>query len=414
MVRVRSSLVALLLLMAASGRAQETCGVIQITSTTGASTFSGDPAIDAVGSRIAFTSNANLAGGNADGSFEIFLWYALEGITQITGTASGSSVNPAIDAAGSRITFESNANPLGSNGDGTVEIFLWDSSSGLTQITNSVVGDSRSSSINAAGNRIAFVSNADLVGANADGNNEIFLWDSSAGLTQITNTTAGSSFGPAIDDSGNRIAFTSSSNFTGSNGDANFEIFLWDASTGLSQITTTVGGNNGSPAINATGTRIAFESNVDGNNEIFLWDSSSGLVQITQTASGNSLVPAINAAGDRIAFRSNAPLGSNSGGNLEIFLWNSSSGFTQLTNDSIGHSEFPAINAAGNRIAFHSTADLAAGNGDRNNEIFLAFCPLLIAVEIPVVSPLGLGALILLLGLAATWTLRDRPAAGRT
>jgi len=393
----------------------------QVTNTTGGNTFNLIPAIDAAGNRIAFESNADLLGTDASGNIEIFLWDASTGFTQITSTTSGVSLNPAIDAAGNRIAFESNADPLGSNGDGNSEIFLWDVSTGLAQITNTTSGNSVSPAINAAGNRIAFVSSTDLVGSNSDGNSEIFLWDASTGLSQITNTTSGISVSPAINAAGNRIAFVSSTNLVGSNSDGNSEIFLWDVSTGFTQITNTsiFTGNSGSPAINAAGNRITFESNANlvginsgGNSEIFLWDASTGFTQITNTTSGISVLPAIDAAGNRIAFRSDAPLGSNSDGNSEIFLWDASTGFTQITNTTSGNSETPAINAAGNRIAFHSDADPLGSNGDRNNELFLASCPLPVAA-IPAVSPLGLGALAVLLGLAAAWTFRRRMTLGR-
>src|SRR6185503_8492000 len=57
-------------------------------------------------------------------------------VTQITNATSGSSLDPSIDAAGTRIAFSSNTDPLGSNGDGSYEIFLWDAATGFTQITN--------------------------------------------------------------------------------------------------------------------------------------------------------------------------------------------------------------------------------------------------------------------------------------
>ena len=420
MVRLGRSLVAGFLFLVVPVRAQETCGLTQVTNTTGGNTFSLSAAIDAAGNRIAFASNAPLLGPNTN--LEIFLWDASSGFTQITNTTSGGSVNPAIDAIGNRIAFESNADPLGSNSDGNFEIFLWDASTGLAQITNTTSGSSVYPAINAAGDRIAFVSSANLVGSNSDGSTEIFLWDASAGLSQITNATSGTSFYPAINAVGNRISFVSSSNLVGSNSDGNSEIFLWDASTGFTQITNTsvLAGNSGISAINAAGNRIAFESNTnllgsngDANSEIFLWDASAGFTQITNTTIGTSLLPAIDAAGDRIAFRSDAPLVSNSDRNLEIFLWDASAGLTQITNTTGGNSDSPAINAAGNRIAFHSDTDPLGSNGDRNSEIFLFSCPPpLVAAAVPAVSPLGLGVLAVLLGLAAAWTLRRRLTLG--
>jgi hypothetical protein len=47
----------------------------------------------------------------------------------------------------------------------------------LTQLTHSTGPGSFSPSINAACPRIAFISSADLIGGNTDGNREIFLVD---------------------------------------------------------------------------------------------------------------------------------------------------------------------------------------------------------------------------------------------
>jgi Tol biopolymer transport system component len=400
------------------GRAQ-VCNLTQISNASGAGDVSFLPAIDAAGDRIAFVSNADLVGANGDGGFEVFLWDASTGLTQITNVNSTTSLVPAINAAGTRIAFESNANPLGTNVDGNYEIFLWDASTGLAQITNTLGGNSLNPSINADGNRIAFDSNA-IIGSNGDGNNEIFLWDSSTGFTQITDTVGGkASFSPAINADGTRIAFQSEADLLGTNADGDFEIFLWDASTGLAQITnTSITKINFAAAINAAGNRIAFASNADpvggngdGNSELFLWDSSTGLTQITNTANVESFFsPAINAAGNRIVFETNADLLGNGTGSYEVFLWDTSSGFTQITNSNVS-SFSGAIDAAGTRVAFGSSANFLGSNSDGNDEVFLASCDAVAAV--PTVSPLGLGALTLLLGLAAVWMLRRRAAAIR-
>ncbi len=400
-------------------RAQGTCSLTQISNASGAGDISFLPAIDAAGDRIAFVSNADLAGTNGDGGFEVFLWDSSTGLSQITNINSVTNLNPAINAAGTRIAFESNANPLGTNADGNYEIFLWDSSTGLSQITKTIGGNSFHASIDAAGTRIAFESNADLVGTNGTGNGQIFLWDSSAGFTQITNATDGrNSLSASINANGTRIAFQSEADLLGTNGDEDFEIFLWDASTGLSQITNTAFTEiNSAAAINAAGNRIAFASsanltggNGDGNNELFLWDSATGFTQITNTTSVFSFfLPSINAIGDRIAFETGADLLGNGSSGIEVFLWDASSGLTQITNSNA--SSFSAsIDAAGTRVAFGSSANLLGSNSDGNDEVFLASCAAVAAV--PAVSPLGLGALTVLLCLAASWKLRRRRGPG--
>src|SRR5436305_13473558 len=199
------SLIAGFLLVAVvPARAQEMCSLTQITNTTNATNLIA--AINAAGTRVAFSSNADFLGSNGDGGFEIFLWDAFTGFTQITNINNPFALSPTINGAGTRITFASGTNPLGSNGDGNSEIFLWDASTGLTQITNTNSGNSSDPVINAAGNRITFYSNANPLGSNGDGNSEIFLWDATTGLTQITNTIgSGDSLLPSINASGTRI-----------------------------------------------------------------------------------------------------------------------------------------------------------------------------------------------------------------
>ena len=394
----------------------------QITNTTGGSTR--NPAISSSGTRIVFQSNRDLAPGspgNADGNAEIFLYDTTTGaFTQITNTTGGPTTanqNPDISGDGSRIVFRSNRDLTpGSpgNADGNVQIFLYDiGTSTFTQITNSSdednVGAAGSPKLNANGTRIVFSSNSDLVPGspgNADGNQEIFLYDTTTStLSQITNSTGDSSeanTSPGIDGSGTRIAFRSNRDLipdTPGNADNNGEIFLYDTTTAtLTQVTSSTG-FEGTPfdrtvAISAGGARIVFVStadltpgspgNADANGEIFLYDITTGtLTQVTNTStvSDNSLLPSINAAGTMIAFGSRADLTPGSPGNadnnVEVFVYDVTAGtLTQLTATS-GVSAVPApkISGSGTRVTFEFDLDLtpgAPGNADGNREIFLA------------------------------------------
>ena len=247
-----------------------------------------------------------------------------------------------------------------------------------------------SPSINSNGSKIAFVSEHNLTGTNADGNQELFLFDvNTLVFSQLTNSSDGDSALPSINSDGTRIAFMSFGDLTGSNSDNNFEIFLLDTTTlVLTQITNTVSGQNRFPSINGNGTRIAFESdrdligsNADANGEVFMFDTVTMMFsQITTTTGVSNGSPSINADGTRIAFRSSGDLtGSNPDLNSEIFRVDADTMiFTQITNTSgigIESNGSPSINADGVRIAFVSTADIAGGNPDGNREIFLAEFP---------------------------------------
>src|SRR5207244_5684087 len=92
---------------------------------------------------------------------------------QIAGTRG---VAPAISQDGSRITFASKDDPLGTNVDGNSELFLFDGAK-LIQVTNTSPGSLANRitngnfqpSMSDDGRFIAFSSNRDLLGQNSDG-----------------------------------------------------------------------------------------------------------------------------------------------------------------------------------------------------------------------------------------------------
>ena len=362
--------------------------ITQITSTTAGGSSS--PSISGDGTDVTFRSSANLTAGNADGNTEILLCdIASAAFTQVTNTTRGFTFGASIDGDGSRLALDFSADLTGGNPDFSAEIFLYDAAAAnLTQVSSSPTGFSRSPSISADGNRIAFRSLGNLTGGNADGNAEIFLYETAtASLTQITNVTAGSSDSAALGADGSRIAFNSTANLTGGNADGNSEIFLYDmASAAFTQITNSTTGFNAIPSISADSGRIAFLStanltggNADGNQEIFLYDAATAnLTQITNATVGFSQFPSMSGDGTRVAFSSTANLtGGNADGSDEIFLYDTSMPtLTQITDSAAGNSSAPSINADGSRIAFQSMANLTGGNADGNDEIFLATCPL--------------------------------------
>ena len=285
----------------------------------------------------------------------------------------------------------------GQNTDGSFELFLFDTTTNIvTQLTNSPdsFSDTNSPAISATGTRIVFDSDADLTSQNADGNDEIFLFDTNTmTVTQLTSSSVANSFVPDINADGTRIAFASRANLTDQNSDGNLEIFLLDTTTNtFTQLTNYLGEGTASssrPAINADGTRIAFDSdadltgqNADGNSEVFLFDTTTNtLTQLTTSMerferSGDPT--AINADGTRIAFNADADLtGQNADGNDELFLFDTTTdSLTQLTQQpqTALSRDGLAITSDGARIVFESSSDLTGQNADRSDEIFLADC----------------------------------------
>lgn len=383
------------------------CTITQITDTpaltaAGGTLFNTDAALSGNATRIAFASNANLTGNNTDENTEISSFDIPTGtFTQITNTTGGGDVAQiSLSQSGKRMAFVSNRNLTGDNANGSFEIFLSDAAAGtITQITHTSppVGEgtgNREPSISGNGQQIGFTSSHDLTGQNPDGNLEIFLFDIPSGaFRQITDTTGAVNGSPKVDANAERIAFVSNADLVRKNADRNSEIFLFDRPTAkFTQVTDSTDCVNNQPSINTGGTRIAFSStcnltgnNADGNAELFLFDVTTGaLAQITKTIGSSpvgafNLQPSISGNGQRIAFVSDRDLtGNNADQNPEIFLFDARFGtFTQITNTTgfAGplNSE-PSISSSGRSIAFISGFNLVGKNPDGNAEVFLATC----------------------------------------
>lgn len=368
--------------------------VDQVTVSTGGQNV--NASYDGDGSRIAFVSNRDLAGANADGNNEIFLYDAPTAtFTQVTATTGSGGVNvPSISADGTRIAFQSSKNLAGGNSDGNNEIFVWDE----TGPTFTQVSSSGSTSTNAApkisadGTHVAFSSDADLTGGNGDKNQEIFLWSATGPTTtQVTTTTggAGNNANPTVSADGGVVAFRSTRDIGGLNPEGNAEIFRWSASgPTTTAITSTTAGASDGPSIAADGSRIAFRStanpagtNSDANQEVFLWSATGpATTQVTNTTGGASDGVSLSSDGTRIVFKSNRDLVSGGNADLtnEIFAVEVGGAVTQVTDTPVGGggNRFPVVAGDGSSLAFESDRDVTGSNPDRNFELFRTACGL--------------------------------------
>ncbi len=305
---------------------------------------------------------------------------------------------------GKRVLFESAADITGNNVDLNPEVFIYEvDKRTFVQITNTknIVDPTDSTKIlltvsnhNAAlsgdGTRIVFSSNSsDLAGANADGNQEIFLatlpLNSTAAFFQrITNTQASTTataiiqvfdnIYPTINSNGSLIGFVSNrSDATGLTGVVNkdliAQIILYSAATGKF-------------------TQITSKNEVDGIDSTFAFK-------------GFNLNPQLSGDGSTLIFVSgfnHAPTTSinNADLNGEVFIYNvATKVITQLT-DTSGFAGYPAtvnstgtalvpsqpvnffnqntkhISNDGNLIVLESAGDLETGkNTDKTREVFL-------------------------------------------
>jgi cysteine-rich repeat protein len=295
---------------------------------------------------VVFATDADLTGGNGDNSLEAVLWTHREfrrneppnpnmAISEVSvGANVEDSEAPQAARSARNTLFESLADLSGQNADGNREIFVFDSTKNLyTQITNTTLVENRRPATQ-TGRQVMFDSTADFTGGNADGNREIFFAASRRGgwvIEQMTNTAAPVvNLSGGIGRRGKSVVFSSNGNFTGQNADANREIFLLVKGS-FEQITHTTVGENANPVINSRGRFIVFESTADAdgpgttltNRRIFLFDVNKGTTRaISRSFFGTNAKPRIS-KGRYVVWESTANLtGSNPGGNRVIYLYN--------------------------------------------------------------------------------------------
>jgi len=191
---------------------------------------SGEPAISADGSWVAFSSaSSQLVPGDTLGRRDVFLWHrsstALErvNVTQIGGQADRSSYAPALNADGRFIVFRSHAtNLVASETANFGDIFLRDNIDGALQRVSlsttggqSPNGASDEPAISADGRFVVFRSDAtDLVPNDTNSRRDIFVRDMQGTTTRVSvDSYAGESndhnYSPVMSADGAAIAFYS-------------------------------------------------------------------------------------------------------------------------------------------------------------------------------------------------------------
>ena len=158
------------------------------------------------------------------------------GLRRITNTTEeGININPSISGDGRILAFESTEDVASAGG--TDHFRAIRANIAVDPAAVFQMGRTRAvaPAISQDGSRIAFASKDDPLGTNLDGNSEIFLFDG-VRLSQVTNTSPGDvsnrttngNFQPSISDDGRFIAFSSNRDLAGQNADGNLEIFVYD------------------------------------------------------------------------------------------------------------------------------------------------------------------------------------------
>lgn len=306
-----------------------------LTSTTGG--FTGSAVISADGNVAAFVSDQDLTGDNPDGNREVFRHELGGSTTQVSDSAGGSGVGSAtISGDGNLVAFVSTGDELadGTNADGNQELFAYSTTGGTTQVTDTASGVNADPEVSDDGSRIAFQSSADLTGLNADGNYELMIHTVGSTTTQVTNTSSGFTGSASISSDGSLVAFVSDADLVGTNADGNQEVFVVPTGGPIRQVTNSTSGFNGSVTVSGNGKVVAFVSdrslgtngaegaNLDGNEEVYHHSvSTRRTTPVTDTTGAVNAVPDTNRYGTRTALVSNADLvGGNADGSFEVFL----------------------------------------------------------------------------------------------
>jgi hypothetical protein len=298
---------------------------------------------------IAFDSTSDLLG-NGSGGSEIFLWdndpAGPRHLVQVTNCAAGNSANPADDANGKTVIFESTSNladPPSTRCTQTLptrRIFRAQQVQGqlaYAELTGGLdpAADCSNAVITADGLRVAFQCVGDLRGTGSTGTN-VYLWrndqvcDSQANppcsdVQQIPGTGGGTfvTANPSFNLLSDMLVFNSNAPIDG-NSNGFQQIWLYDIATDPpfpTPVRLTSGtGDSTHPTMSQDGRLVVFQSTADllgtgsTGSQIFLLDRQTGILRQLTQAAGDSTLPSIGGGGRFIIFLSTGDFGFGSGG----------------------------------------------------------------------------------------------------
>ncbi|HUS12361.1 MAG TPA: lamin tail domain-containing protein [Pyrinomonadaceae bacterium] len=361
-----------------------------------------NPSISGDGRVVGFESTRDIAGAGGSEAFRAIRANITVNPATFLQMGATRAPAPAISQDGSRIAFASKDNPLGTNNDANSEIFLYDGDK-LIQVTNTSPADISTRltdgnfqpSISDDGRYIAFSSNRQPGGQNADGNLEIYVYDAVAqGLAQLTNSAGVvGSTEPKISGNGNSVAYI----YDGGASPSSRRRLLLTSRNGLTPVRGISPEVEGlaftyGRAISDDGLRIVWSAHSAINSsQVFLFDGRNGDTTRQITTLGTRVTdvplhPTISGDGGRIAFATRRPVsatGSNSDGSVELYTFDIPSGtlgrVTNVNNSGATADVLSSMNDEGSVIAF-SYPRLLSGSVSQeifknNSEIYVSGTP---------------------------------------
>lgn len=231
--------------------------------------------------------------GNPEGNREVYLWIRSaageRALRQLTTAAVGDSkIGRSLNFDTRATAFSSTANLLGGNGDLSQEIFrIRRTPQSLLTVTDQVTTSPEpevvsESPAQSKGRIVAFVSDGDLIpGENPDRNPEIFVWreTTSGGLTytQITHTAGCNNAFPSISARGEFVAFQSTCNLIPSKGNPGQSVFIYDVKRSGFLRQLVLRGPNGTDSSKPTVSRkvrvVTFEADTGAENVVCVFNA---------------------------------------------------------------------------------------------------------------------------------------------
>ncbi|MDQ3906777.1 MAG: hypothetical protein M3268_00360, partial [Acidobacteriota bacterium] len=307
---------------------------------------------------------------------------------------SATNLNPSLGGDGRHMIFESTADLAHASAAPQFLAYAADVSDDSTSFALLAASRAPAAAISQDGSLISFSSAEDLTGENADRNSEIFL-STRGRLTQLTHTTPADpssrtrdgNFRPSISDDGRLVAFSSNRNLTGANADGSFEIFLYDIDARrFAQITNNDSAPNAHDAkLSGDGSRVAFVLDKGASagppsarlDLVVCQIASKSCSTVAENVAGLSLSPARAASddGSRVVF--SAQTATNT---AQVFLYDGRNGglirqLTKLGSRATDVPLNPTISGDGSRVAFATRRSVVGGNSDASVELYLFDIP---------------------------------------
>lgn len=411
----------------------DTTELVSRNATEDGNRASYNPSIDTDGSHVSFdTQSSNLDPDDADEERDVYVRDRTGGTLTLASRADGAAGAKANDRAigsslsgdGQTVSFGSDASNLDpGDSDGTPDVYVRDIDSDDTELISRADGAAgakankiaQGASINADGDRVAFISSADNLDpamSTPGSTNFAYIRDRNTDTTRLHSRADGGS-GAIADDGvssteissgGIALGFLSkSTNLDPGDTDTITDAYVRNTGSGDTVLASVAppgdplnaNGESRDPSISADGRYVAFQSsatNIDpaatnNRSDIFVLDTQTGDIELASRETGaagaegdgNSFLPSISADGTFVAFESDAQnfAPDNDTGDQDIFVRDLKNDTTTLVSldttgqDVGGFPSEPSISGDGSRVAFQAEDPYHPDDGNVHSDIYV-------------------------------------------